>query len=237
MVVHARQRETRQPTKIMSDENTEVEEKEGPVKLNRFELPNRLIKDEDTATETYARFTAEPFVQGFGHTIGNSLRRVLLSSLEGAAITSVRIAGVQHEFATLPGVIEDVTDIVLNLKKVKFIAHAKEPRVLSIKVEKAGVVTAGDIQEDNIYEIVNKDQIICTLDKKVKFDAEIEIQIGRGFKTGDENKREGAPIGVIAIDSIFSPVTRVKYEVGRDPRGSNDRLRQGDPRHLDRRTH
>lgn len=198
----------------MSEETTEVEEKEGPVKLNRFELPNRLVKNEDTATETYAQFTAEPFVQGFGHTIGNSLRRVLLSSLEGAAITSVRIAGVQHEFATLPGVIEDVTDIVLNLKKVKFIAHAKEPRVLSLKVEKAGVITAGDIQEDNIYEVVNKDQIICTLDKKVKFDAEIEIQVGRGFKTGDRNKREGAPIGVIAIDSIFSPVSRVKYSVG-----------------------
>ena len=100
----------------MSEENTEVEEKPDPIKLNRFELPSRLIKNEDTATDTFAQFTAEPFEQGFGHTIGNSLRRVLLSSLEGAAITSVRIAGVQHEFATLPGVIEDVTDIVLNLK-------------------------------------------------------------------------------------------------------------------------
>ena len=154
----------------MSEENTAAEEKEGPVKLNRFELPNRLIKNEDTATETYAQFTAEPFEQGFGHTIGNSLRRVLLSSLEGASITSVRIAGVQHEFATLPGVIEDVTDIVLNLKKVKFMAHGKEPRVLTLKLEKEGVVTAGDIQDDNMYEVVNKDQIICTLDKKVKFD-------------------------------------------------------------------
>jgi DNA-directed RNA polymerase subunit alpha len=133
--------------------------------------------------------------------------------LEGAAITSVRIAGVRHEFATLPGVIEDVTDIVLNLKKVKFIAHGKEPRVLTLNVEKEGVVTAGDIQGDNMFEVVNKKQVICTLDKKVKFDCDLEVQVGRGFKTGDENKREGAPIGVIAIDSIFSPVSRVKYSV------------------------
>ncbi len=200
----------------MSDTDTtttEEQDENNPVKLNRFELPNRLVKDEDTATDTYARFTAEPFEQGFGHTIGNSLRRVLLSSLEGAAITSVRIAGVQHEFATLPGVVEDVTDIVLNLKKVKFIAHGKEPRVLSLNIEQEGVVTAGDIQGDNMFEIVNKKQVICTLDKKVKFDCDIEVQVGRGFKTGDENKRDGAPIGVIAIDSIFSPVSRVKYSV------------------------
>jgi len=191
-----------------------IEEKEdSTLKLARFELPNRLIKDEDTATETFSRFTAEPFVQGFGHTIGNSLRRVLLSSLEGAAITSVRIAGVQHEFATLPGVTEDVTDIVLNLKKIRFKHHDKESRVLTIKVEKSGPVTAGDIQDDNIYEVVNKDQIICTLDKKVKFDCEFEVQVGRGFNTGEENKRPGAPIGVIAIDSVFSPVSRVKYGV------------------------
>lgn len=197
----------------MSEEITEASEDSSTIKLDRFELPNRLIKDEDTATETYARFTAEPFEQGYGHTIGNSLRRVLLSSLEGAAITSVRIAGVQHEFATLPGVAEDVTDIVLNLKKVRFKHHAKEPRVLSIKVEKEGVITAADIQDDNIYEVVNKDQHICTLDKKVTFDCEFEIQVGRGFNTGEENKRPGTPIGVIAIDSVFSPVNRVKYAV------------------------
>lgn len=191
----------------------EVEEVAGPIRLDRFEVPNRLVKDEATATEIYAQFVAEPFERGYGHTIGNSLRRVLLSSLEGAAITSVRIAGVQHEFSTLPGVVEDVTDIILNLKKVKFRHHDKEPRVLSIKVEKEGVVTAGDIQEDNIYEVVNKDQVICTLDRKVKFDCEFEVQVGRGFSTSDENKRKDMPIGVIAIDSIFSPVTRVKYAV------------------------
>ena len=184
-----------------------------PVKLARFELPNRLLRNEDTATDTYAQFTAEPFERGYGHTIGNSLRRVLLSSLEGAAITSVRIAGVQHEFSSLPGVVEDVTDIVLNLKKVKFHHNDKEPRILSIKVEKEGPITAGDILDDNIYEVVNRDQIICVLDKKVKFDCEFEVRVGRGFSTGDENKRKDQPIGVIAIDSIYSPVTRVKYSV------------------------
>ena len=183
------------------------------ITLARFELPNRLVRNEETASDTYAQFVAEPFERGYGHTIGNTLRRVLLSSLEGASITSVRIAGVQHEFSSLPGVVEDVTDIVLNLKKVKFSHNDKEPRILSIKVEKDGVITAGDIQGDNIYDVVNKDQLICTLDKKVKFDCEFEVRVGRGFSTGDENKRKDQPIGVIAIDSIFSPVTRVKYSV------------------------
>ena len=183
------------------------------VKLARFELPNHLVCNEETATDTYAQFIAEPFERGYGHTIGNSLRRVLLSSLEGAAITSVRISGVQHEFSSLPGVVEDVTDIVLNLKRVKFSHNDKEPRILVIKVEKEGVITAADIQADHIYDVVNKDQIICTLDKKVKFDCEFEVRVGRGFSTGDENKRKDQPIGVIAIDSIFSPVTRVKYSV------------------------
>lgn len=202
----------------MSEEETNNEENTEDNKtafqLDRFELPSRLVKNEDTETDTFAQFTAEPFERGFGHTIGNSLRRVLLSSLEGAAITSVRIAGVQHEFSSLGGVVEDVTDIILNLKKVKFIAHGKEPRVLSLKVEKEGVVTAGDIKGDNMYEVVNKDQIICTLDRKTTFDCEFEVKVGRGFNTGDENKRPDMPIGVIAIDSIFSPVTRVKYSVG-----------------------
>ncbi len=195
-------------------ETTEATEEEKNVfKLDRFELPNRLVKNEETATKTYAQFIAEPFEGGYGHTIGNSLRRVLLSSLEGAAITSVRIAGVQHEFSSLPGCVEDVTDIILNLKKVKFKHNGKEPRVLSIKVEKEGVVTAGDIEGDTMYKVVNKKQVICTLDRKVKFDCEFEVKVGRGFNTGDENKRPDMPIGVIAIDSIFSPVVRVKYAV------------------------
>ena len=185
------------------------------VKLARFELPSHLVREESTSTETYAKFTAEPFEQGYGHTIGNSLRRVLLSSLEGAAITSVKIGGALHEFTSLPGVVEDVTEIILNLKKVKFLhlGESKEPRALTINVDKEGVVTAGDITEDSHYQVVNKDQVICTLDRKTSFEAEMEVRVGRGFNTGEENKYRDMPIGVIAIDSIFSPVVRVKYAV------------------------
>src|SRR5437764_1154555 len=185
-----------------------------PVHYGRFEMPKTLVKDEHGATEIYARFIAEPFEAGYGHTVGNSLRRVLLSSLEGAAITAVKITGAQHEFATLPGVVEDVTDIVLNLKLVKFkTSNGHEPKKLSLAVNKEGEITAGDIQEVTGYEVLNPKQIICTLDKKHKFDAELEVRVGRGFATGEENKRSDQPIGLIPIDSIFSPVTRVKYAV------------------------
>src|SRR3954469_20432855 len=185
-----------------------------PVHYGRFEMPKTLVKDENGATETYARFVAEPFEAGYGHTVGNSLRRVLLSSLEGAAITSVKITGAAHEFQTLPHVVEDVTDIVLNLKKVKFKAHDHEIRNLSISTNKEGAITAGDIEDSAQCEVLNKDQIICTVDKKHKFEAELEVKVGRGFATGDENKHAEQQIGIIAIDSIFSPVTRVKYAVG-----------------------
>ena len=176
-------------------------------------MPKSLVKDEATATETYAKFIAEPFEAGYGHTVGNSLRRVLLSSLEGAAITSARITGAQHEFASLPGVVEDVTDIVLNLKRIKFKAVDHEPRTVTINVNRDGPVTAGDIQTVTGVDVLNTDQLICTLDRKQKFEAEFDIRVGRGFFTGDENKRPDMPIGVIPIDSIFSPVTRVKYAV------------------------
>lgn len=177
-------------------------------------MPKSLTKVEDSATDTYAKFIAEPFEAGYGHTIGNSLRRVLLSSLEGAAITSVKIEGANHEFQTLPHVVEDVTDIVLNLKKVKFKAHDHDVRNLRISVNKEGTVTAGDIEDSAQCEVLNKKLVICTLDKKHRFEAELEVKVGRGFARGDENKHPDQPIGVIAIDSIFSPVTRVKYAVG-----------------------
>ena len=184
-----------------------------PVRLGRFEMPKRLTKDESTATETYAKFIAEPFETGYGHTIGNSLRRVLLSSLEGAAITSIKVDGAMHEFAAIEGVVEDVTDIVLNLKKVKFKAHSRDPQTLLLSANKEGEVTAADIQVNQNIELVNPDQIICTLDKKKKFEMELEVKVGRGFCPGDENKKPGQAIGVIAIDSLFSPVTRVRYAV------------------------
>ena len=192
------------------------------IRLARFEMPARLVKNEATASETYAQFVAEPFDRGYGHTVGNSLRRVLLSSLEGASITSVRIKGADHEFQTLPGVLEDVTQIVLNLKKVKFRHFEnKEMRLLQLNVDKEGIVTAGDIKEDTNYHVINKDQIICTLDRKGKIEAEIEVKVGRGFATGEDNKRPDMPIGVIPIDSIFSPVTRVKFGVEATRVGQN----------------
>jgi DNA-directed RNA polymerase subunit alpha len=176
-------------------------------------MPKRLTKDESTATDTYAKFIAEPFETGYGHTIGNSIRRVLLSSLEGAAITSVKIDGAMHEFTTVDGAVEDVTDIVLNLKQIKFKAHSREPQTLLLSVNREGAVTAGDIELNQNIEIVNPDQLICTLDRKKKLEMELEVRVGRGFCPGDENKKTDQPIGVIAIDSLFSPVTRVRYAV------------------------
>jgi DNA-directed RNA polymerase subunit alpha len=176
-------------------------------------MPKRLSRDDATASDTYARFVAEPFETGYGYTIGNSLRRILLSSLEGAAITSVKMDGAMHEFATIDGVVEDVTDIVLNLKKIKFKAHSRDPQIVLLSVNKEGPVTAADIQLNQNLELVNPDQVICTLDKKKKFEMELEVRVGRGFCPGDENKKPDQPIGVIAIDSLFSPVTRVRYLV------------------------
>ena len=176
-------------------------------------MPKRLSKEETTATDVYAKFIAEPFETGYGHTIGNSIRRVLLSSLEGAAITSVKIDGAMHEFTTVDGAVEDVTDIVLNLKQVKFISHSREPQLLLLSVNREGAVTAADIELNQNIEIVNPDQLICTLDRKKKLEMELEVRVGRGFCPGDENKKLDQPIGVIAIDSLFSPVTRVRYAV------------------------
>jgi DNA-directed RNA polymerase subunit alpha len=176
-------------------------------------MPKRLTKEDSTATETYAKFVAEPFETGYGHTVGNSLRRVLLSSLEGAAITSLKVEGAMHEFATIEGVVEDVTDIVLNLKKIKFKAHTRDEQMLLLSVNKEGPVTAADIQINQNIELVNPDQIICTLDKKKKFEMELTVKIGRGFCPSDENKKPGQAIGVVAVDSLFSPVTRVRYAI------------------------
>ena len=184
-----------------------------PVRLGRFEMPKRLTKDDAVSTDTYAKFIAEPFETGYGHTIGNSIRRVLLSSLEGAAISSIKIDGAMHEFATVDGVVEDVTEIVLNLKKVLFKMHSRETQTLLLSANKEGSVTAADIQLNQNIELVNPKQHICTLDKKKKFEMELEVKIGRGFCPGDENKKPDQAIGVIAIDSLFSPVTRVKYAV------------------------
>jgi DNA-directed RNA polymerase subunit alpha len=183
------------------------------VRLGRFEMPKRLWKDEATATPTYAKFVAEAFETGYGYTLGNALRRVLLSSLEGAAITSFKMDGAMHEFSTVEGVVEDVTEIVLNLKKILFKAYTRDPQTLTLSVNKEGAVTAADIQTNQNVECINPEQIICTLDKKRKLEMEFDVRIGRGYFPGEENKKLDQPIGVIAIDSLFSPVTRVRYNV------------------------
>ena len=182
-------------------------------RLAKFELPKILTKVEETASDIYAQFVAEPFETGYGHTLGNAIRRVLLSSIEGAAITSIKIDGVQHEFQSIEGVLEDVTDIVLNLKKVLISCEKKDPVQLILDVDKEGAIVAGDIQEVSDVSILNPDQIICHLDKKMRFYAEITVEVGRGFATGDDNKEEGQAIGVIPIDSLFSPIRLVKYSV------------------------
>src|SRR6476620_8616871 len=184
-----------------------------PVRLGRFEMPKRLTKEESTATDTYAKFIAEPFETGYGHTVGNSLLRVLLSTLEGAAITSIKVDGAMHEFTTVDGVVEDVTDIILNLKKVLFRSHSRDPQTLLLSVHKDGAVTAADIKLNQNIELVNPKQLICTLDKKKKFEMELEVKVVRVFCPGDENKKPDQAIGVIASDSLFSPVTRVRYGV------------------------
>ncbi|MBX3738402.1 MAG: DNA-directed RNA polymerase subunit alpha [Candidatus Didemnitutus sp.] len=184
-----------------------------PKRLGKFELPSKLTKVEEGATNTYAKFIAEPFEAGYGHTVGNSLRRVLLSSIEGSAISSIKIDGVNHEFQSIDGVVEDVTDIVLNLKKILIVSEKREPMKLLLKVNKEGPVTAADIQLDAGVKLINPDQVICTLDTKRAFEAEIEIKTGRGYCPGEENKKEDQAIGVIPIDSLFSPVRLVRYAV------------------------
>ena len=179
----------------------------------RFPMPKSIVVDEKTMTDTYAKFVAQPFQRGYGHTLGNSLRRVLLSSLEGAAICSVRIDGIKHEFGSLENVVEDVTEIVLNLKKVRLNLHAEGPKLLEIRKDKAGPVTAANIICDSTVEVLNPDQLICTLDKAFPFRAEIEVITGKGYLPAEKNTT-ARTIGTIPVDCLFSPVTWVNYQVG-----------------------
>ena len=183
-----------------------------PIRLARFEMP-KAVKAETDLVQNYGRYIAEPFEAGYGRTIGNSLRRVLLSSIEGAAISSVRIEGAMHEFCSLPGVVEDVTDIILNLKKVLFKVYNRDPRRLRLKVKGPGSVTAGDIETDGMIEVLNKDHHLATLDTDGKLEMELEVRVGRGYCPAEWNKKEEQEIGVIPIDCLFSPVRRVKYSV------------------------
>ncbi len=183
------------------------------IRWKTFEMPKRLECDKNTLTPIYGKFIAEPFEKGFGTTIGNSLRRVLYSSIEGTAVTSVKIEGALHEFSSLDGVLEDTAQIILNLKRLVLKYHSKGQKKISINIKKKGEVTARDIQTDETVEIINPDLHICTLTKDVKFSMEMEIAKGRGYVPADRNKQEDNPIGVIPIDSIFSPVKKVNYHV------------------------
>lgn len=178
-----------------------------------FAMPESVVLDEATATPTYGLFITEPWEKGFGHTIGNALRRVLLSSLEGTAVASVKIDGVKHEFSTIPDVIEDVTEVVLNLKKLRFRCQGEMPRTIELYADKAGPVTGAHVREDGVTQVLNSDLVICTLDKDRPVRMEIEITKGRGYRSSEENKREDQPVGVIPVDSLFSPVVRVAFDV------------------------
>jgi DNA-directed RNA polymerase subunit alpha len=175
--------------------------------------PRRMEVDQDSLSPTYGKFVAEPLERGFGTTLGNSLRRVLLSSLQGAAITSVKIEGVEHEFTTVPEVVEDVADVVLNLKEVLLRMHTNEPKTLRIEVDGPKDVKAGDIIADDQVEILNPGHHVCTVSEGGKLRMEMTCRRGRGYVPAAANKLAGSPIGTIPIDSLFSPVRKVNYQV------------------------
>ena len=181
-----------------------------------LELPTRVERDNSVSTDNYGRFYIEPFERGFGTTIGNSLRRVLLSSLEGSAVSSIKIAKVDHEFSTIAGVMEDVTEVVLNVKKLIVRLQGDEPKIVKVKANKAGEITAEMIECDSTVEIVNKDIVLATLTKNVKFEMEMVIENGRGYSPASDRIAEAdrfdQEIGHIEIDAIYSPVTRVRYK-------------------------
>jgi len=178
-----------------------------------FATPRKLVCDEESLTDSYGKFIAEPFERGYGMTIGNSLRRVLISSIEGAAVTSIKVDGVLHEFSAIPGVLEDVTQIILNVKQLVLRAHSRQPKTIVIEKEKKGPVTAADLEVDETVEVVNPELHLCTLTKAGKFRMELEVSRGRGYVPADKHKKEGQPIGVIPVDALFSPVQRVNFAV------------------------
>lgn len=175
--------------------------------------PRRIEIQTDSATAEYGKFVAEPLERGYGTTLGNALRRILLSSLQGAAITSVRIEGVQHEFSTIVGVVEDITDIVLNLKEIRLRMHSPEPRTLTLEAKGPKRVKASDIHADPMVEILNKDRHIAELSENATLRLEMTVRMGKGYVPAERNLEENAPIGTIPIDAIFSPIRKVNFTV------------------------
>jgi DNA-directed RNA polymerase subunit alpha len=172
-----------------------------------------VVCDKDSLSSTYGKFIAEPFERGFGVTVGNSLRRILLSSLEGSAVTQIKIRGAQHEFSTIPGILEDVTDIVLNVKALVVKNHSDSTRVITVEKSEAGVMTGADVQTDADVEIINQHHVLATLTDNVPFLMEMVVENGRGYVPATEHSSGEHEIGIIPIDAVFSPVTRVRYEI------------------------
>ena len=183
------------------------------IRWRGLELPGSVVADPKTLTATYGRFTAEPFERGFGTTVGNSLRRVLLSSLEGSAVTQIKVGGALHEFTTIKGVLEDITDIVLAVKSLVVKNHSDSTRVIRVEKSTRGQVTGADVQTDEAVEVVNKDLVLATLTDDVPFELEMVVENGRGYVPASEHSQETQEIGIIPVDAVFSPVTRVRYEV------------------------
>ena len=178
-----------------------------------FQKPKRLSVDTETLTDKYGRFWAQPFERGFGTTIGNALRRVLLSSIEGAAVTAVKIEGVLHEFQSIPGVVEDATDIILNLKQIPFKLNGEGPKALYLRASESGVITSGMIEADADVEILDKDVYIATISEGGKIDMEMRLKRGRGYVSADKNFEDDLGLGFIPIDSVHSPVRKCNYSV------------------------
>src|SRR6185295_6463214 len=190
-----------------------MERQETIAKNWRELIRPRELETDTSGAESYGKFACEPLERGFGLTLGNALRRVLLSSLQGAAITSVKIGGVLHEFSTIPGVMEDVADIVLNLKEVRLRLHGEGPKILRVHQKGQGVLRAKDLSEDPTVEVMNPDMKIATLSADADVELEITVDTGKGYVSAEKNKSEEMPIGTIPIDSIFSPVTKVNYSI------------------------
>jgi DNA-directed RNA polymerase subunit alpha len=198
------------------------------IRWRGLELPSVVTCDKETLTSTYGKFVAEPFERGFGSTVGNSLRRILLSSLEGSAVTQIKIRSAQHEFTTIPGVLEDVTDIVLNVKSLVVKNHSESTRVITVERNEAGLVRGADVQTDSDVEVINKDHVLATLTEGVPFMMEMVVENGRGYVPATEHSTGDHEIGIIPIDAVYSPVTRVRYLI--------DETRVGQKTNYDRLT-
>ncbi|MFA6129623.1 MAG: DNA-directed RNA polymerase subunit alpha [Candidatus Omnitrophota bacterium] len=183
------------------------------IKWRDFQFPKKLECDESTYTDTYGKFMAAPFERGYGVTLGNSLRRVLLSSIEGSAVSAVKIAGALHEFSAIPGILEDVPEIILNIKSLVINSHSKIPKTIYLKADKKGEVKAKDIEADETIEIINPELHIATLTKDTKLNIEMEVSRGRGYVPAELKKKEDKVVGSIPVDSIFTPVKKINYFV------------------------